>query len=72
MATAKPILEDLIANGKTTTTGSPYLGIYGVDVTEDVSKQYNMPEGVYVAQVCRWQRTANAGITTGSIITKDR
>ena len=32
MATAKPILEDLIANGKTTTTGSPYLGIYGVDV----------------------------------------
>ena len=70
MATAKPILEDLIANGKTTTTGSPYLGIYGVDVTEDVSKQYNMPEGVYVAQIVDGSGAANAGITTGSIITK--
>ena len=70
MATAKPILEDLITNGKTTTTGSPYLGIYGVDVTEDVSKQYNMPEGVYVAQIVDGSGAANAGITTGSIITK--
>ena len=70
MATAKPILEDLIANGKTTTTGSPYLGIYGVDVTADVSKQYNMPEGVYVAQIVDGSGAANAGITTGSIITK--
>lgn len=66
----KTDLRDLVANGKTTTTGSPYLGIYGVDVTEDVSKQYNMPEGVYVAQIVDGSGAANAGITTGSIITK--
>ena len=69
MATAQPILEDLITNGKTTTTGSPYLGIYGVDVTEDVAEQYNMPKGVYVAQVVEGSGAAEAGIVSGNIIT---
>lgn len=70
MAKAKPILEDLIANGKTTTTGSPYLGIYGVDVTEEVSEQYHMPKGVYVAQVVEGSGAKKAGIITGNIISK--
>jgi len=70
MATAKPILEDLIANGKTTTTGTPYLGIYGVDVTDEVSQNYNMPKGVYVAQVVKGSGAEQAGIVAGSIITK--
>lgn len=70
ISTAKPIIEDLIANGKTTTTGSPYLGIYGVDVTEDVANQYNMPQGVYVAQVVQGSGAEAAGITAGTIITK--
>lgn len=70
MATAQPILEDLIANGKTTTTGTPYLGIYGVDVTEEVSNSYQMPEGVYVAQVVSGSGAEQAGITSGNIITK--
>lgn len=70
MATAKPILEDLIANGKTTTTGTPYLGIYGVDVTDDVSEKYNMPKGVYVAQVVKGGGAEASGIKKGNIITK--
>ena len=70
MATAGPILEDLITNGKVTNTGKPYLGIYGVDVTEDVSRQYNMPAGVYVAQVIQGSGADLAGITAGNIITK--
>lgn len=70
MAKAKPILEDLIANGKTTTTGSPYIGIYGVDVTEEVSEQYAMPKGVYVAQVVEGAGAEAAGIVAGNIITK--
>lgn len=70
METAKPILEDLIANGVTTTTGKPYLGIYGVDVTQDVSKNYNMPEGVYIAQVVEGSAAEEAGIVAGDIITK--
>lgn len=67
---AVPILEDLIANGKVTNSGSGYLGIYGVDVTEDVSRQYNMPAGVYVAQVIKGGGADLAGITEGNIITK--
>ena len=69
MATAKPILEDLIANGKTTTTGTPYLGIYGVDVTDEVSDSYNIPKGVSVAQVVKGSGADQAGIKAGNIIT---
>ena len=69
-AAAGPILEDLIANGKTTTTGTPYIGIYGVDVTQEVSGQYNMPDGVYVAQVIEGSGAAKAGIVPGNIITE--
>lgn len=69
MDTAKPILEDLISNGKTTTTGTPYLGIYGVDVTKEVSESYNMPEGVYVAQLVEGSGAETAGILAGNIIT---
>lgn len=70
MATAKPILEDLIANGKTTTTGTPYLGIYGVDVTDEVSDSYNIPKGVSVAQVVKGSGADQAGIKAGNIITE--
>ena len=70
MSTAGPILEDLIANGKVTNSGSGYLGIYGVDVTEEVSRQYNMPAGVYVAQIIKGSGADLAGITEGNIITK--
>lgn len=69
MSTAGPIIEDLITNGKTTTTGSPYLGIYGVDVTEDVAQSYNMPSGVYVAKVVEGSGAQQAGIVSGNIIT---
>lgn len=70
IATAGPILEDLVANGKVTTTGSPYLGIYGKEVTEEVSSQYQMPRGVYVAQVIEGGGAEAAGIIEGNIITK--
>ena len=70
MATAGPILEDLIANGKTTTTGSPYIGIYGADVTEEVFRQYNMPAGVYMTRVVEGSGAEAAGITAGNIVTK--
>ena len=59
----------MIENGKTTTTGTPYLGIYGVDVEEEAG-QYNMPSGVYVAQIVKGSGAQKAGIVPGSIITK--
>ena len=41
-----------------------------VDVTSDSSQMYNMPTGVYIAEVVRKGGADNAGISKGSIITK--
>lgn len=47
-----------------------YIGIKGVDVTEESSKMYNMPTGVYVSEATEGGGAANAGISKGSIITE--
>ena len=70
MDTAKPIIEELITNEKVDESNSAYLGIVGVDVTSDVAKTYNMPTGVYVAQVMEGAAAEQAGIQKGDIITK--
>lgn len=46
-----------------------FLGISGYDVTEESSQRYNMPTGVYVAEVARGGGAAAAGITKGNVIT---
>ena len=68
--TAKPIIEELITKEKVDESNSAYLGIAGVDVTSDVAKTYNMPTGVYVAQVMEGAAAEQAGIQKGDIITK--
>ena len=70
MDTAKPIIEELITKEKVDESNSAYLGIAGVDVTSDVAKTYNMPTGVYVAQVTEGSAAEKAGIQKGDIITK--
>ena len=70
MDTAKPIIEELITKEKVDEFNSAYLGIAGVDVTSDVAKTYNMPTGVYVAQVIEGAAAEQAGIQKGDIITK--
>lgn len=47
-----------------------YLGIQGVDVSEDSSQMYDMPTGVYISEVVRGSGAGNAGLTKGCIITK--
>ena len=46
-----------------------YLGIQGVDVTEESSKMYNMPTGVYISEVSRNGGADKAGLSKGSVIT---
>lgn len=71
MATAKPVIEDLIKNGTTTSASKgAYLGIAGVDVTDEVSSAYNIPAGVYVTQVMSKSAAESAGFLQGDIITK--
>ena len=47
-----------------------YMGIYGVDVSDEVSAVYKMPVGVYVTQVVSGLAAQEAGIRAGDVITK--
>lgn len=69
MDTASPIINELITKEKVDKSDSAYLGIAGVDVTSDVAGTYNMPTGVYVAQVMEGSAAAQYGILPGDIIT---
>ena len=70
---AKPIIDELM--NQQTKTKVPdeergYLGINGLDITQDVAEQYNMPQGVYVAKVGSGLAAEQAGLAKGDIITK--
>lgn len=73
ISSAKPIIEELMT--KTTRVRvedgrQGYLGISGVNVTEDASQAYGMPKGVMVAQVYDGTAASAAGLVKGNIITK--
>lgn len=46
------------------------IGISGRDITSDLAKQNNVPEGVYVAQVQEFSAAEKSGLQIGDIITK--
>jgi len=72
ISTAIPIINELMNEEtkiKVDESEQGYIGISGVSVTSDVSEVYNMPQGVYVAQVSEGSGAANAGIQKGDIIT---
>ncbi len=73
ISTAKPIIEELMnkeTKHKVEEGRQAYLGIGGVDVTSDVASTYDMPEGIYIAQVEMNSAASNAGIQKGDIMTK--
>lgn len=65
---AKPIIEDLIANGYV--KGRPVIGIGGRAVTERDAKAYDLKVGVYVASMTADSPAYMAGIKIGDIITE--
>ncbi len=70
MNTAAPIIQELITKEKVDQSDSSYLGIAGVDVTNNEAQTYQMPTGVYVAQVLENTAAEKYGILPGDIITK--
>ena len=52
------------------TVKRPSIGIEGSAVTSQISKRYNVPEGVYVESVIKDSPAEKAGLKTGDIITK--
>ncbi len=71
ITTAKPIIEELMlreTRQKVAESEKAFLGISGTDVTEEVSMTYNMPLGVYVAEVMEGTGAEAAGLQQGDII----
>ena len=61
------IIDDLMSYGYV--TGKPQLGISCQDVTENVSRMYNMSVGVYITEVSSGSASEKAGLQSGDIIT---
>lgn len=69
MATAGPIIDSLISREVVDEAQSAFLGIVGVDVTEEVSASYGMPAGVYIARISEGSAADQAGLRKGDILT---
>lgn len=63
-------LMNKVTRDKVEEVDKGYLGITGVDVTEEASRSYNMPKGAYVSTVVEGAAAEKAGIQQGDIITK--
>ena len=65
---AAPIVEELINHGYV--SGRPQIGVGIREITEDMSKYYNLPIGVYVVSVSEGSGAEKAGILIGDVIIK--
>ncbi len=65
---AVPIVEELISKGYV--SGRPQIGIGVREITEDMSRYYNLPVGVYVVSVSEGSGAQKAGILQGDVIIK--
>ena len=65
---AARIVRDIMEYGYV--TGKPQLGISCQDITENISRMYNLPVGVYIAAVAENSAAEKAGLQVGDIITK--
>ncbi len=63
---AKPIIDDLIANGYV--KGRPVIGIMGRDVSEQTAMYYDIPVGVYVVETSPYSAAERAGIKPGDVV----
>lgn len=73
ISTVEPLIDELMTKEtktKASKDNQSYLGIGGVDVTEDVASNYDIPEGIYVAQVEPGSAADKAGLTRGDVITE--
>lgn len=72
ISTAKPIIEELMSKKTRVPVEEAekgYLGISGINVTDDVHELYGLPYGVYIAQVYEGTPAQRAGLKKGDIIT---
>ncbi len=73
ISTATPIIEDLMnreTRDKVEKKDAGYLGISGVTVTQDASKNYGLPEGVYLREISEDSPAEKCGLQVGDVIRK--
>lgn len=73
VSTAKPIIEELMTHETKTRVSEEnrgYLGISCINVTSDLSENFSMPEGIFVAQVYPGTGADKAGLVRGDIVTE--
>lgn len=71
-AKALPIIRNLMnreSRDKVSEEDAPYLGITGENVDQSVSQLYGLPIGIYLSEVSEGSPAAEAGLTTGMIMT---
>lgn len=69
MATAEPILNQLMNQETISKDEQAYLGVTGRDITSEYASAYGMPEGIYIVEVSDGSPAAKAGLKQGYIIT---
>lgn len=65
---ALPVIEELIENGYV--SGRPQIGISIRDISESMSRYYDLPVGIYVVSVSTGSGAEKAGIQPGDVIVK--
>lgn len=68
---ARPIIEDLMERQTRTKYSEEergYLGISCINVTSDLSENFSMPQGIFVAQVYSGTGAEAAGLVRGNIV----
>ena len=71
ISTARPIIEDLMERQTRTKYSEEergYLGISCINVTSDLSENFSMPQGIFVAQVYSGTGAETAGLVRGNIV----
>lgn len=71
ISTARPIIEDLMERQTRTKYSEEergYLGISCINVTSDLSENFSMPQGIFVAQVYPGTGAEAAGLVRGNIV----
>lgn len=63
------IIQQMIDNDVVSELDASYIGIAGKDISSEMSEQYNIPVGVYVAQVVEGSGAEAAGIKVEDVIT---
>lgn len=63
---AKPIIDQLIMFGYV--KGRPSIGISGKDITEQLSRYYGLPVGIYITEVVSGSGAEKAGIQKGDVL----